>query len=298
MQLEPECIGCLFNQLQRAFKMVKPEINNEIIINAQKDLMKYLIEAETDKISAPLVGNFVYKLISKYLGINDPYKKLKDKYNELALQYYDEIKEIVKNSEDKLFEALAAAALGNTVDFAGQHEIDLINDIKNFSSDDFKVNEYDDFKKSLNKIYEEEGELLILGDNTGEIVFDKLLVEIIQELYPNIEIVYSVRSIPIINDATMEDAKFINLTKIIKVIEASPVPGIDLTSATEEFKEHFFHPNGMILSKGQGNFETLHGMDIPNKDLYYLLKAKCNLMERIFNVKIGDLIFKKKTSNF
>ncbi|MGQ4875952.1 MAG: ARMT1-like domain-containing protein, partial [Promethearchaeia archaeon] len=140
--------------------------------------------------------------------------------------------------------------------------------------------------------------LLILGDNSGEIVFDRILIEILQELYPNLEIIYSVRAGPIINDATMEDAEFAGLTKIVKVIEAPAAPGIELSIASDEFKYYFLNESEVILSKGQGNFESLYGINMPNKEVYYLLKAKCNLMERIFNVKIGDLIFKKKTKDF
>ena len=123
----------------------------------------------------------------------------------------------------------------------------------------------------------------------------KLLVKTLQKLYPDLEIICTVRSSPIINDATMEDAKFIGLTNIVKVIEAGPTPGIELSVASEEFKKEFYsNKGGIILSKGQGNFESLYKLEVPNKEVYYLLKAKCVLMERIFNVKIGDLIFKRK----
>jgi uncharacterized protein with ATP-grasp and redox domains len=78
------------------------------------------------------------------------------------------------------------------------------------------------------------------------------------------------------------------------VIEAPASPGIEFSIASDKFKKVFFEKGGIILSKGQGNFESLHEVDISHKEVYYLLKAKCSLMERIFNVKIGDLIFKKK----
>ncbi len=298
MILEPECIGCLFNQILRAFKTVEPNVSREIIISAQKKLMDYLIKADINKVSAPIVGKFAYNLVALMLGVKDPYRFLKDKYNRLALKYYDEVKEIVENAEDPLFEAIAAAALGNTIDFAGQHQIDLINDIRNFSPNNLKINDYKEFKKSLEIINKNRGNLLLLLDNAGEIVFDKLFVITLQKLYPDLKIICSVRSEPIINDATMEDAEFVGLTQVTKIIKAQATPGIDLSTASEEFKDYFFNENGIILSKGQGNFETLYGINVPNKDIYYLLKAKCSLMERIFNVKIGDLIFKKKTAHF
>ena len=116
--------------------------------------------------------------------------------------------------------------------------------------------------------------------------------------YPNIKIICAVRSAPIINDATIEDAEYIGLTDLVKVIKSSPAPGIDFSDISEELRKYLYSKNGMILSKGQGNFETLYGLEIPNKNVFYLLKAKCNLMERIFKVKVGSLILKKKIFGF
>lgn len=295
MKLEPECIGCLFNQVLNSFKLLRPNISNDAIIKAQKKLMEYLMSIDFNKNASPIVGKFAYNLVSETLGERDPYKSLKEEYNCLALELYDETKQIIENAKDPLFEAIVVAALGNTIDFATQHKINFISDLKNFSPDNLKINDYLKFRTSLDNSNKH---LLIIGDNAGEIVFDKLLILTIKDFYPDLQIVYSVRSAPIINDSTIEDAKFVGLTEIVQVIESCPAPGVDLSSSTKEFKEHFYLKGGVILSKGQGNFESLYQMEIPDKDIFYLLKAKCNLMERIFNVKIGDLIYKKKTLGF
>ena len=294
MKLEPECVGCLFNQVHRAFKMLKPDISREIIIAAQKKLMEFFITIDINDSASPIIGKVAYNLVSEMLGEKDPYRQLKNEYNRLALDYYNKAKEIVDKATDPLFEAIIVAALGNTIDFAGQHEIDFIKDLKNFSPQNLVVNDYPEFKSSL----ENTNHLLIIGDNCGEIVFDKLLITTIRDLHPDLEIIYSVRSAPIINDATLEDAEFVGMTELVPVIESSPTPGIDMPTSTKEFKKLFYQKGGIILSKGQGNFESLFQMDVPGKEIYYLLKAKCTLMERIFGVKIGDLIFKKKVDGF
>ena len=294
MKLEPECVGCIFDQVLRAFKLLQPEISPEIIITAQKKLMDFLSNFDENSDASPILGKVAYGIISEILDDPDPYLTLKQESNKLALDLFEDAKKIVDNADDPLFEAFIVAALGNTIDFASQHEIDLISDLNNFTPEDLVINDYMSFKKSLEKAKN----LLILGDNAGEIVFDKLLIHSIKDLYPNLEIVYSVRAAPIINDATIEDARFVCLTDLVQVVESSATPGIDLASSTIEFKKMFFRKEGIILSKGQGNFESLYGIEVPDKEVYYLLKAKCNLMERIFNVKIGDLIFKKKTKGF
>ncbi|MFW9948948.1 MAG: DUF89 domain-containing protein, partial [Candidatus Thorarchaeota archaeon] len=201
---------------------------------------------------------------------------------------------IINNAEDPLFRAIIIAALGNTIDFGTNHEINFIRDIKNFTSDNLAINDYEIFKQTM----QDASHLLILLDNAGEIVFDKLLVETLIDTFPELEIICSVRSEPIINDAMLEDAKFVGLNDVVQVIEASGTPGIDLVTATDAFKNYFFLKGGVILSKGQGNFESLYGMDIPDKEVFYLLKAKCSLMERIFSVNEGEIVFKRKTGNF
>ena len=294
MQLEPECVGCLFNQVLRAFKLLKPDISREIVLDTQKKLMEYLMNLDMEQNASPIFGKTAYKLVAEALGVKDPYASIKKKYNQLAMQFYDEAKKIVDKAEDPLIEAIIVAALGNTIDLAAQHKIDFINDIKKFSPKDLVINDYDKFKQVLQKT----NHLLILGDNCGEIVFDKLLIVTIKKLYPDLEIIYSVRAAPTINDVTIEDAKFVGLTDLVQVIEGSDTPGIHIPTSTEEFKKHFFLKDGVILSKGQGNFESLYGMKMPDRKMFYLLKAKCSLMERIFKVKIGNLIFKMKTNSF
>ncbi|MFW9828048.1 MAG: DUF89 domain-containing protein [Candidatus Thorarchaeota archaeon] len=294
MKLEPECIGCLFNQMFKAFSSFQTNYSRETIIKAQKKLMKYLLDFDINKNAAPHLGRITYKIIAEILGEEDPYYKLKMKYNKLVLNYFEEITKIIDSSKDSLFKSILASALGNTIDFASQHKMDIISDLEDFSIESLAINDYHEFKKSL----ENPDHLLIIGDNAGEIVFDKILIIYLKKFYPELEIVYSVRSEPIINDATIEDAKFIGLTELVKVIESNNAPGIILSDATNEFKKYFLKEKGVILSKGQGNFESLYGMNIPKKDVYYLLKAKCNLMERIFGVKLGDLIFKKKNNGF
>jgi uncharacterized protein with ATP-grasp and redox domains len=278
----------------KAFTLLQPNISHEIIINAQKKLMEYFLNFDLKQNASPILGKITYGIISEILNNKDPYYKLKVEYNELVLEHFDEILNVIDNSYDPLIKAILASALGNTIDFASQHKMDIISDLIDFSIENFVINDYNKFRNSLQK----SKHLLILGDNAGEIVFDKILIIYLKKCYPDLEIIYSVRSAPIINDATIEDAKFIGLTDIVKVIKSNDAPGIIISDATDEFKKHFYKENGVILSKGQGNFESLYGLEIPHKDVYYLLKAKCNLMERIFGVKIGDLIFKKKEVGF
>ncbi len=292
MKLEPDCYGCLINQVFKAFRLLKPETSRITIINAQKELMKFLASVNPDDTASPLVGREAYRIVSKFMGVEDPYFEIKKANNEHALEYYEEFNEIIDNSKDPLLKALVVSALGNTLDPASQHDIDLVNDIKNFSVNNLAINDYEEFKNSLEKA----STLFILLDNCGEIVFDKLLVLTLKKIRPDLEIICAVREGPIINDATLKEAEEIGLTKISKVITSPATPGVVVSIANDEFKEYFYGDGNLILSKGQGNFEGLYHMGPVDNEIYYLLKAKCPLMERIFNVKMEDLIFKKRVN--
>jgi hypothetical protein len=294
MKLEPECVGCIFNQVLKALKLLRPNISREEIISAQKKLMGLLQNFDIHANISPLLGKVAYGIISEVLEEEDPYKNLKEEYNQLVLEIYEEVKTLIEDAVDPLFQAIIVSAIGNTIDFAGQHEIDLITDIKNYDQEDLVINDYSAFKKSLSNAKS----LLIIGDNAGEIVFDKLLIVTIMNFYPDLEIIYSVRESPIINDATMVDAKFIGLTDLVHVVESSATPGVHMDSSSVEFKNYFHQKGTVILSKGQGNFESLYGIEFSDKEIYYLMKVKCNLMERLFKAKIGDLIFKQKTADY
>ena len=126
-------------------------------------------------------------------------------------------------------------------------------------------------------------QILYLGDNAGEIVFDKLFIEHL----PKEKIIFAVRGKPVINDATMKDAEDIGLTDILKVIDnGSGYPGTVLQSCSEEFQE-VFNGADLIISKGQGNYETLSEN---RQNIFFLLKIKCDIVARDLNGNVGDFV--------
>ncbi|MGD9321226.1 MAG: ARMT1-like domain-containing protein, partial [Desulfobacteraceae bacterium] len=100
--------------------------------------------------------------------------------------------------------------------------------------------------------------LLYIGDNAGEIVFDKLLVETIRE-GQDIEVFFVVKSVPVLNDATLKEAQYVGVDKVATVIENgidSPLPGTILKRCSREVRE-LVEGADLIISKGGANFDTL-----------------------------------------
>jgi len=128
--------------------------------------------------------------------------------------------------------------------------------------------------------------ILYLADNAGEIVFDRLLIERL----PTEKVTVAVRGLPVINDATLIDAEYAGITELVEVIDnGSDAPGTILEDCSEAFLERF-HAADLIISKGQGNYETLSQV---HKDIYFLLKVKCPVVARDVGCQMNSLVLQR-----
>ena len=134
--------------------------------------------------------------------------------------------------------------------------------------------------------------VLYLVDNTGEIVFDKLLLSKIKEY--GVDITIAVKSEPILNDACLEDAINTGLDKFGEIVEigAGTVGYVD-SEISEEFRE-IFNQHEFVISKGMGNYEGLTEIDLSDKDIYFLLCAKCTTISKDIGVNLQDMLLLKK----
>jgi damage-control phosphatase, subfamily I len=179
---------------------------------------------------------------------------------------------------------LHLAIAGNIIDFGAKH--DFSDELIHKEIDDaLKVELNNDTVEKFRQSIENAENILYLGDNSGEIVFDKLFIEQL----PREKITFAVRGSHIINDALLEDAKTIGLTNIVNVIDNGfNAPGTVLKNCSEEFQTAFNNAD-LIISKGQGNYETLSES---NKNIVFLLKIKCDIVARDLKGKVGDFVIK------
>jgi len=129
-------------------------------------------------------------------------------------------------------------------------------------------------------------DILYLGDNAGEIVFDKLLIE---QIGPE-KVTFVVKAGPILNDVLREDAEEVGLSGMVEVIDnGDDAPGTIVEGCSAEFQERFARA-GVVISKGQGNYETLNDID---RDVFFLLQAKCGVIARHLNCEVGSLVLQR-----
>jgi uncharacterized protein with ATP-grasp and redox domains len=187
---------------------------------------------------------------------------------------------MVEKAEDPLKTAVMLAITGNVIDFGANPQFRLEEEIQEVAQKEPTINHYEDLEDRLAHARE----ILYIGDNAGETVFDRVLIETLGK-----PVTFVVREGPIINDATREDATKSGLDKVATVVSSGcDAPGTVLSRCTGEFLDHFERAD-LIISKGQGNYETLSG---ENRPIFHLLKAKCPVIAKDLGVEVGDWVIK------
>ena len=284
MKAKLDCIPCFQRQALEATRFV-----TEDIILQEKILRRVITELENMDWSGtpPEIAHIVHQIVKEECKVNDPYKDIKNQYNDIALSLYPEMKEIVNNSTDPLLSAVRLAIAGNIIDFGASSQFDLNETISKVLEKEFAINDFDKLLETLGR----SRVLLYLADNTGEIVFDKILLETILNMYKINKILFGVKGAPIINDAMLEDAKYVGIQTLpeVEFIEIGiDIPNTGVERNSKEFYDILTNSD-IVISKGQGNYEALS----KHSDIFFLLMAKCPVIADDLNVKIGDIILKK-----
>ena len=281
-----ECIPCFIKQSLEASRMATDD--ERVHIEVLKEVMNHLKSISFTN-SPPELSKDVHRIIRDVTKSEDPYKKVKETSNKSAKDQYPYLKKMLEESDDHLLMAIKFAIVGNVIDFGTSNRYNVEDMLSILVKKDFDDGSYHLFKNSLCNAKT----ILYLADNTGEIFFDKLLIE--ELIKQGKKITYVVRANPIINDATMQDAKFAGIDKIVTVIEADAgqkqsAPGIVLNYTSNKFKD-FFESSDMVVSKGQGNYEGLSNVD---RDVFFMLVVKCPLVAQDISEEVGKLILKVK----
>jgi hypothetical protein len=236
----------------------------------------------------PWMGQRIHRILRETTGNPDPYRTIKLRSNTLALELYPSLNEQVRASADPFEAAIRIAIAGNVIDFGCRRHV----------SDDEIHQEIENALKpgslqpnggavgALRAAIEQASDILYLADNAGEIVFDRLLIE----QMPTDRVTLVVRGSPVINDVTLEDADAAGLSSLVRVIDnGSDAPGTILESCSDAFLTRFSQSD-LVIAKGQGNFEALAGA---NHDIFFLFKAKCDVIARHAGCRTGDLILSR-----
>jgi len=285
-----DCIPCFFKQALETARLAGASEST------QKRVMDELARVLPDfplTSSPPEMGRIIYKLINKITRTDDPYLALKDKSNRLALGMEEELRKKINRSHDRLLAAIELATLGNIIDYGVKNTLDVdaelakilkeeTQNIKLAGKDNFHYMQFREFLSEARTI-------LYLADNSGEVVFDKILIEEMKRCAGNKKILYAVKEKPIINDALIDDAYTCGMQEVAGVISCgADAPGTILSLCSPKFLE-IYERAEMVISKGQGNFEAL---STEKRPIFFLFMAKCPVIARDVGCNVGDVILK------
>ncbi|MDI9481963.1 MAG: ARMT1-like domain-containing protein [Bacillota bacterium] len=282
MKVNADCVHCYLKQAVSCMNLTKidEDMQHEVLFKLMDEIKNYSRE-KTPAENSTLVLLKTYELIDNY----DPYKAIKRKSNDLALNLYPKLQKMMDESEDKLDCALRIAVAGNVIDLGINRDFDISEALRHSMEIGFSINHLKKFKDKINTAKK----IMIIGDNSGEIVFDKILTEHLKALGK--DVVYVVKEKPILNDATMEDAIYTGMDKVSRVItNGSGYLGTCIQTVSKQFLKEF-HESDVVLAKGQANYESLENEDISKGKVFFLLRAKCDIVAESVGVKLLDMVF-------
>ena len=287
--LSLDCLNCAISQLISATEIVNmPEAERRELMN---QAFANVAQKGVNRNNCEIIEE-IYRIATRAIGDENPYREIKSHYNRGMMRLWPQVRKHIAGSENPLAAAVRAAIAGNLIDLAALGlEVSL-------SAAMDKVHEVDrlgmhiDETASLAEALSKAKTLLVLGDNCGEIALDRILIETIRSLYPQLRVQYGVRGAAVVNDVTREDADEVGMGEVAEIIDNGDcVLGTLLYRTSEEFNRHFYNAD-VIIAKGMGNYEGLHGCDRGN--IWFMLIAKCRVIARLTNSPKGSILCIRK----
>lgn len=274
MKINSFCLTCLIQMQESQIQKFNDEDKK---MKYMREVLAFLSSCNPD-LSAPALVKPLSRIYEKYWGKKDGMAEVKKEFNDFLLSMESDIEKKIREHKDSLESALCYARTGNYIDYAAVKDISKEKLLELFEKQEksgLDSTEYDRLCQDLEK----GKKLVYLTDNCGEVVLDKIALKIIREQYPNLEITALVRGEPVANDADLEAASYIGLDRVVKVMEnGSGIGGTDLDDISDEAC-YEIETADVIISKGQGNFETIHGCGL---NIYYLFLCKCDWFVKRF----------------
>jgi len=272
--MDSECIVCHIRQSLDVCRFVNAEEAKR-----QKVLQRVMeILVEREAYDPGEIGFIIRNEVKRILDLRDPYQVIKDESIRQALALYPRLKELVREADDPLRRAVEIALAGNVIDVGPSGTYDMEGAVQEVLGAEKHHFDWDAFREELEKAEY----VLMLGDNAGETVFDRVLIEEIRK-----PVKYTVKSEPVLNDAVLADALASGLEDATEIVEnGSPMSGTVLSRCSDAFLR-LYADAPMVISKGQANFESLAG---ESRRIFFLFKVKCDLLARTYSLPLNEYV--------
>lgn len=271
-----DCVPCLLRQATEALQLCPSP--QEGLETAVRELLLACTTLDFCQ-SPPVNAGTLQAQVRELTGVMDPYAEGKRRFNSLALELLPPLLAAVHASEDPFAAAVKLAIAGNVIDLGvkgGLTEAEA-SLVATQALEKPVLGKMEALREAVGKARD----ILYLCDNAGEIVFDRVLFD----LLPADKLTVVVRGQAILNDATLADALIARISPVHRVIDnGSGYPGTVLRDCSPEFQRRFREAD-LIIAKGQGNFETLNDSDAP---IFCLFRVKCGIVARYAGYPLGS----------
>lgn len=277
MKIHEECLPCLVNQAIRTAKMLQLDDRESLY----QKIFQQMSRIDFSRTNPEIIGEN-FRLIKAHCRCDDPYREMKAFYNRRFLQQMHFFEEKITTFST----AVKHAILANIIDFNPAHDR-VEADIRHaFAREDDMQLTVDDTENLLQDIRRART-ILYLGDNCGEICFDKLLIRYIRKENPDCKVYFAVRGEAVVNDNTMEDALSVGMDEVAEVVSNGDSSlGTVLPRVSASFRA-VYDTADVVIAKGQANYESLSEEET---NIYFLLMAKCPVMAACVGVPEKALV--------
>ena len=287
MRTSFDCLPCIVRQAVDASRMVTSD--ESVLLGIMRLVFARLAGAELCA-TPPEIVREVHRLIRNELHDPDPFLAIKQRSTRRAIESAASARATIDAAPDPFAAALAFSIAGNILDFGMRSDWNESIIADSFSKALERSTQFD--RTAVARLQGEiaaADTILVLGDNAGETVFDRLLIE---RFPPGRNVVYAVKSSPVINDATMDDAVAAGIEALATIVpNGADIPGTVLSECSTEFRE-IFQTADVVMSKGQGNFETLNENQ---RKIWFLFQVKCPVIAKHYGYGVGDwMVLEKK----
>lgn len=269
MRIPEICARCLYDrQAERS--------DNAQYLSEIKELIDNRSEDDT---TAYMV--YLFKQVhEKYYGAGLDYTDIKKQYNDLLLGMEERLRNETEGAPDPLERSIAMARIGNYIDFGAMNHVDQAEFLELFHDIEFSDNDKKTYESFLRECAGGK-QFLLICDNCGEIVLDRLMLEQVKARFPHLTIKALVRGGDVLNDATVEDAEYTGLDRVAQIVSNGEAIAGTVYKMLPDDAKRALDEADVILSKGQANYESLSGQGI---HAFYAFLCKCDYFSYKFHV--------------
>ena len=280
MRISESCAKCLYD------RQLNITDNKEYLAE-----VKELLDNRKENDTSPYMVYLFAKVYEKHFDATPDFTEIKKKYNDLVLGMEDKLRARIEQAEDPLAKALVMARIGNYIDFGAMDNVDTDEFLTLFQNTEMREDDKVVYESFLREC-EAGTNFLLLCDNCGEVVLDRLMIEQLKKRFPHLKVKALVRGGAVLNDATAEDAAYSGLDKVAEILSnGAAVAGTIYNLMPEESRQALDEAD-IILSKGQGNYESISGR---GRHIFYEFLCKCDLFVKRFNVpKLTGMFVEEK----